>query len=157
MRKTNLLSLLGFFCLIIDRLSKRIVLNNPKVFLGKLLELELSKNQVLFSLAVDQRWLIGTSFTLITLLIFFLIKNYPQKKYLQNFSFLLIIGGGASNLYDRIVFGYVVDFIKIPLLSFSTFNLADVMIVGGIIGFIVDYFFLNKSAKVTADITRETH
>lgn len=149
--------LLGLFCLIIDRLTKRIILNNPKVFLGKLLELELSKNQGLFSFAVNQQYLIIITLILILIMIFILSKNYPQKNYWQTFSFLLIIGGGASNLYDRMVLGYVIDFIKISLLPFSTFNLADVMIVGGIIGFIVNYFFLNKNTKVTADITKETH
>lgn len=157
MRKTSPLPLLGLFCLIIDRLTKKLVLNKPKIFSGKLLELELSKNQGLFFFSTNQQFLIILSFALISTLIFFLIKNYSRKNHLQNFSFLLIIGGGASNLYDRIIFGYVVDFIKISLLPFSTFNLADVMIIGGIAGFVVDYFLFSKSQKATADITKEAH
>lgn len=157
MRKKYLLFLLNSLCLIIDRLTKKIVLNNPQIFSGKLLELELSKNQDLFFFSTNQQYLIILSPVLITLLIFLLVKNYSSKNYLQNFSFLLIIGGGASNLYDRMVFGYVIDFIKISLLPFSTFNLADVMIIGGIIGFTADYLLLNKTTKAAADITKEAH
>jgi len=44
---------------------------------------------------------------------------------------LLIIGGAASNLFDRLYWGYVVDFIHF---SFgSTFNIADVLVVGGVV------------------------
>jgi len=43
----------------------------------------------------------------------------------------LIIGGALSNIFDRLYWGYVVDFIHF---SFgSTFNVADVMIVTGVL------------------------
>ena len=44
---------------------------------------------------------------------------------------LLIVGGALSNMFDRLYWGYVVDFIHF---SFgSTFNVADVMIVAGVV------------------------
>ena len=43
---------------------------------------------------------------------------------------LLIFTGAASNLFDRLYWGYVIDYIHF---SFgSTFNLADMMVVGGV-------------------------
>ena len=35
------------------------------------------------------------------------------------------MGGALGNLYDRIAYGYVVDFLEIRLFRFAIFNLAD--------------------------------
>ena len=40
----------------------------------------------------------------------------------------LMVGGGLGNLYDRIVYGYVTDFIELLFVRFAVFNLADVFI-----------------------------
>jgi signal peptidase II len=42
----------------------------------------------------------------------------------------LLVGGSVSNLWDRVVHGYVTDFIHVPL--WPTFNLADSFIVVGV-------------------------
>ncbi len=54
--------------------------------------------------------------------------------------FSLIILGGLSNFFDRIFFGYVIDWIKIFILPISIFNIADLMIIGGITILIVKCF-----------------
>lgn len=48
----------------------------------------------------------------------------------------MVLGGGLSNLYDRLVKGHVIDYIRIPFkklksLSKIIFNLSDVMIAIG--------------------------
>ncbi|VVU95549.1 hypothetical protein CPAV1605_1301 [seawater metagenome] len=43
----------------------------------------------------------------------------------------LILLGALSNLFDRVVHGYIVDYIKIPYLNYC-FNIADIMIFGGL-------------------------
>ena len=40
----------------------------------------------------------------------------------------LVLAGGLSNLYDRAVYGYVVDFIEFAFVRFAIFNVADVCI-----------------------------
>jgi len=43
----------------------------------------------------------------------------------------LVVGGGLGNLYDRIVYGAVTDFIEPLFVRFAVFNVADVAIVAG--------------------------
>lgn len=52
--------------------------------------------------------------------------------------FLIILGAG-SNLYDRLKYGYVVDYFDLKY--FTVFNLADAMIAIGIVSLII---ILNK-------------
>ena len=43
----------------------------------------------------------------------------------------LIVGGGLGNLYDRIVYGAVTDFIQLLFVRFAVFNAADAAICAG--------------------------
>lgn len=49
------------------------------------------------------------------------------------FGFAFVIGGGIGNLYDRLVYGSVTDFVHIDFVIFQTgiFNMADVSIMTG--------------------------
>jgi signal peptidase II len=55
----------------------------------------------------------------------------------------LILGGALSNLFDRIRFGRVVDFIDVYFRSYHwyTFNLADAAIVVGAIFLVIELLF----------------
>tara|TARA_B100000745_G_scaffold167190_1_gene109409 strand:- start:84 stop:554 length:471 start_codon:yes stop_codon:yes gene_type:complete len=68
-------------------------------------------------------------------LIFFLIKSKGIKAYL----IALIIGGSLGNLFDRIYYYAVPDFIDLHLNNFHwfIFNVADIFITVGIIGLIL--------------------
>ena len=54
----------------------------------------------------------------------FLIKNYKKSK-LFTVALSLIIGGGLGNLYERIVHGYVVDYLRLsffpPICNFADY------------------------------------
>ena len=74
---------------------------------------------------------------LITLvLLFFMLKSKNHEK----FFFSLIIGGASGNLYDRIFFKAVPDFIDFHVNEFHwfTFNFADIFISLGIIFMILN-------------------
>ena len=72
------------------------------------------------------------------LLIFFLIKTKDNSAYLL----AIIIGGSLGNLFDRIYYFAVPDFIDVHIGNFHwfVFNLADIFITVGIIGFMFTEF-----------------
>jgi len=51
-----------------------------------------------------------------------------------------IIGGGIGNIYDRLVYGSVTDFLHIDFVIFQTaiFNMADVSIMTGVFMIVID-------------------
>jgi signal peptidase II len=53
-----------------------------------------------------------------------------------------IIGGGAGNIYDRLIYGSVTDFLHIDFVIFQTaiFNMADVSIMTGVFAIVFDAF-----------------
>lgn len=76
-----------------------------------------------------------TAVTLLVVIgmIYYLIKYKPNSKVLR-LSFALIISGAIGNLYDRVFYKYVVDFILLhyrDIYYFPTFNVADMLVVVG--------------------------
>ena len=72
------------------------------------------------------------------------IYTYIDKK-LDNLSligFSFIIGGGIANIFDRIVYGSVTDFLYINLGFFKTgiFNIADLSVTTGLILILIASF-----------------
>tara|TARA_B000000460_G_scaffold200078_1_gene146695 strand:- start:16 stop:489 length:474 start_codon:yes stop_codon:yes gene_type:complete len=82
------------------------------------------------------------------LLIFFLMKTKDNSAYLL----AIIIGGSLGNLFDRIYYFAVPDFIDIHIGNFHwfVFNLADIFITVGIIGFMFTEF-LKKEKNLHND------
>jgi signal peptidase II len=61
------------------------------------------------------------------------------------FAFSLILGGAIGNLYDRIVFGYVIDFIDFRV--WPVFNIADSAISVGAVIIAVKCFQLSNRSE----------
>lgn len=63
-----------------------------------------------------------------------IINKNSRIEYKTKFILGLIMAGGTGNLIDRIVRGYVIDYIDISeLINFPVFNLADILICIGVI------------------------
>ena len=73
------------------------------------------------------------SFIIIISIIYYLFKNKINKK-IEVFGYYLLLGGAIGNLIDRIVYGYVIDFLDFYIFGydFPIFNIADIGIVSGI-------------------------
>ena len=70
-----------------------------------------------------------------------------QKSKLYVVSTGLIIAGAIGNFVDRILFGYVRDFIYFELINFPVFNVADICLTVGVIIYAVNFLFFNKNKK----------
>jgi len=122
-----------------DRLSKKIFLDNPNFHQSKFIQLQLKKNSGLYFFNLDQKILIPFSFFTILFLTILLFKSWKKKNWFLALSSLLILLGGLSNLYDRLIFGYVIDWFWIFLFPISVINLADIMITAGVFLIAIDY------------------
>lgn len=59
-----------------------------------------------------------------------IIMKKIKGKYLLTVS-VMIIAGGLGNLIDRLLKGYVVDFIEVRFIEFPVFNFADILVTCG--------------------------
>lgn len=143
------ISVLTVILVIVDQVVKFLVstyLNYINV-IPKFLYLSLEKNYgVAFSMLWNNRLLILIiSLLLILFLIYLLNKEYLSKgknNKLLNATYGLLFGGILGNLIDRIVRGYVIDYIGVYIFNyrFPVFNLADSFITIGVILMIISTF-----------------
>ena len=87
--------------------------------------------------------LISSLIAMISLVILFLA--FKNKNY-SGYFFAVVFGGSIGNLYDRIKFSAVPDFIDLHYNNFHwfIFNIADIFITLGILCLIYDEVFLEK-------------
>lgn len=100
-----------------------------------------------FSLFSDSNLLLITVSVII--LIYLLVLINKQKDTLFNYlSYGLLIGGLLGNLFDRLIFKYVRDFISFTFFDyeFAIFNVADMAICIGVI-LIILYSFIKEKKR----------
>lgn len=132
--------IIAFLFFILDIISKQIIvhvmdLGESSKVINNFFYITYTQNKgAAWSILEDQRILL----LIISVVVLFLINKFMNKESLLNIeclSYGMIIGGILGNLFDRIVFGYVIDFIDFKLFGYNypVFNLADTFIVVGII------------------------
>ena len=86
-----------------------------------------------------QRWFFVTLGLVATGFIVWMLRSHPAQK-LFCFAVTMIMGGALGNVVDRLLHGYVVDFIQVHWRGwyFPSFNVADSAITLGAILLIVD-------------------
>jgi len=125
----------------IDQLSKLITVLNfqkPYEIIKGFFRLEYAENTgIAFSIPVPYIALIIFNVILMGAMIFLAVTELNLKKPLSKIAVALILGGGLGNLIDRLVNGYVIDFVSIW--KYPSFNLADCYITIGVLLIIVFY------------------
>lgn len=93
--------------------------------------------------SLNQIIVILVIFSIIAYFLYLLIKTQDQ---FFRFSLILVLSGAVGNFIDRILHGFVIDFIDIYLGSYHwpAFNLADSSITLGFILIMFNILFLNK-------------
>ena len=141
-----------------DRLSKIYVIHlndkllGSEIFSSKFLNIILIWNEgIAFGLLSFNEEIFYNILTLIILIIiliifFMVIKSYGLKKY----SLLMILGGALGNVYDRIFYRAVPDFIDFHIGNFHwfIFNVADIFITLGVIFMIIIEITGNNKNKI---------
>ena len=139
--------LLTFLIFLFDRISKIYVLYLNKKFLGseifssKFLNINLIWNEgIAFGLLSFDEKIFYNTLTFIILIIILIIFIMLFKSYgIQKYSLIMILGGALGNIYDRIFYKAVPDFIDLHIGNFHwfIFNVADIFITLGIIFMII--------------------
>ncbi|WMY95334.1 MAG: signal peptidase II [Arsenophonus sp.] len=130
------LSALVFF---VDICTKKIIFNNFELYsyitLMPYLNITYVRNYgVAFGFLANEKTWEFWFFVLIAIIIcitLILIMYYQEiEKKINNIAYAIIIGGALGNLYDRVVYGFVIDFIDFHVnnLHWPTFNIADIAI-----------------------------
>ena len=153
----NLIIIFSIF--ILDRLTKFYVIYFDKVNIGseifssKFLNIYLIWNEGiafgLFSFNENNLYNFLTLFILI--IIFVILYMISKSSGFKKYSLLLVLGGALGNVFDRIIYKAVPDFIDFHIGNFHwfIFNLADVFISTGVIFLIIlEFIGSNKKIKI---------
>jgi signal peptidase II len=137
---------LSLLLVVLDAASKQwalahLQLHQPVPIIPGLLSWTLVYNYgAAFSFLADhngwQRWLFSALAIAISAMLSWWLARMPRHDWRQALPYALVIGGAIGNLIDRLMHGYVIDFIDAYWGEYHwpAFNLADAVIVAGAIG-----------------------
>ena len=136
-----------FSIFLLDRLSKLYIIyldkinNGSEIYQSKFLNIYLIWNEgIAFGLfSLDDKHLYNI-LTLIILIVIIIISYLVAKnKGFKRYSLIFILGGAIGNLFDRIFYKAVPDFIDFHIENFHwfIFNVSDIFITVGVICMII--------------------
>ena len=96
-----------------------------------------------------QRWFFAALSAVVSAVIVVWISRLPKTRWIEGLALALILGGALGNLYDRLVLGYVVDFLDFHWSGshFPAFNVADSGITTGAVLLILDMFITDQDTQ----------
>jgi len=155
MLKKNLTNLIIVFSIFfLDRISKYIILsfsesqNEFNYSVTRFLDFNLVWNSgIAFGLfSFDQSIYYNLITSIIILVTLLIIWVALKSKSLEKISYLMIVGGSFGNIFDRLYYSSVIDFIDINYNNFHwfIFNVADIFISLGVIILIILEFLKTK-------------
>ena len=136
----------SFFIILMDQFTKNLIFSSYKSANNNdfvLFRLDFVKNYgAAFNIFSGNRiFLSSISIIFSLLLIYFILRKNTSHIYdLLSYSFIL--GGTIGNGLDRVLRGFVIDFINLNFINFPVFNIADISIN---IGFIFLFYSILKN------------
>jgi signal peptidase II len=141
--------LLSLLILVLDQITKTWVSNhlsyNQPVNILPYFDLRLLHNTgAAWSILADQggwqRWFLSGLAIIVSIVIMVWLTRLDSKQRWLACALALILGGALGNVMDRIIYGYVVDFIDIYYQQWHwpAFNIADIAISIGAIMLLID-------------------
>ena len=139
---------LSIFIILIDQLTKYLMFNNYKIFINKdflLFRLDFVKNYgAAFNIFSGNRIFLSLLSIFFSILLIYLILRRNTLNLLDLYSYSFILGGTIGNGMDRIIRGFVIDFINLNIINFPVFNIADISINIGFIFLLYNIFKNNR-------------
>ncbi len=143
-----------FSIFILDRLTKLYVIyinkinSGSEIFSSKFLNIYLIWNEgIAFGLfSFNENYLYNFLTLFILIIIFVILYMISKSSGLKKYALLMIFGGALGNIFDRIIYKAVPDFIDFHIGNFHwfIFNLADVFISLGVFFMIIYELFLSN-------------
>ncbi len=141
--KGYLIFLVSIAVFLIDRIIKNYIVKRVESIkvIANIFHITYVKNYgVGFGLLQNQTLFIIIISFLVLFAIAYYYRKIPDKMYVQT-AIALIIGGTLGNLFDRLSFGYVIDYLDFRI--WPVFNLADGALVVGVC-FLVYYLWTEE-------------
>lgn len=149
---------LTLFLVVIDQISKYFV--TAQLNLAESLEILPFLNFTLilntgiaFSMfddgGISGRWILVLLTSIAVSYVAYILIKEKNLHTLEILPLVLILSGGLGNLIDRVLFGYVIDFIHVfyGIYSFYVFNLADSFITIGVVIYLYYLIFLDTKSR----------
>jgi len=91
-----------------------------------------------------QRYFLSSLAAIVSVVLIIWMARLPREKWLERCALALVLSGALGNLYDRVLLGYVVDFLVFHYQAheWPAFNVADSAISVGAVLLIWDAFFI---------------
>ena len=139
---------LSIFIVLIDQFTKYLMFNNHKIYINKdllLFKLDFVKNYgAAFNILSGSRIFLSFISIFFSILLIYLISRKNTLDLINLYSYSFILGGTIGNGIDRILKGFVVDFINLNIINFPVFNIADISINIGFILLLYNIFKNNR-------------
>ena len=139
---------LSFFIIFLDQFSKYLIFLNYKSLVNinfLLFRLDFIKNYgAAFNIFSGSRIFLSIISIVFSIVIIYLILKRNSVSQYDLYSYSFILGGTIGNGIDRILKGFVIDFINLNIITFPVFNIADISINIGFILLLYKVFKANK-------------
>ena len=128
---------LSIFIILLDQFAKYLVFYKQNIFINKsflLISVDFVKNYgAAFNIFSGSRIFLSFISIIFSILLIYLILSKNTIYTIDLYSYSLILSGSVGNGIDRILKGFVIDFINLNIIDFPVFNIADISINIGLI------------------------